>query len=217
MYNRSYFSRLVTGRINRAGNIVGPIVAAVFFATLFVITYSLLSAVVGLSTAVAISLPIYFVSIYFIIISFTIRRLHDLNKSGYLVIFLLPSLMLPTLIQALTIIAISFTQVTPVLAFINTITTNSIYPIYNFISGIFWLYVTFWPGTKGNNRYGIPSTHWTIKEILGFAKPASSTTSYINPKTNPVKPLLKILLGLVLFLVAFLAIIFAIIFIKNLT
>jgi uncharacterized membrane protein YhaH (DUF805 family) len=213
MNKNSYFYKIGYWRLNRAGYIAGTIVAAFLITALFVISYSLLSKFVDISTALAISLPILIIEFYFIA-SFTIRRLHDLNKSGYLVIILLPNLILPTLILALLLIMKSSFEASPIFLAITNTTSNGIYTIYNFICSIFWLYVTFWPGTKGNNKYGFPSTHWTIKEIFGFAKPAS--TGYAGPTTNPVKPLLKILIGLMLFFLAFLAIIFAIIFIKRL-
>jgi hypothetical protein len=91
------------------------------------------------------------------------------------------------------------------------------YRLVTFISA-FYLYL--WPGSKTENKYGKPSTHWTWKEILGFAEPppeeATISTSTVASKTPKLtKLMIKMILGMVLFVVSLVVIAFGFSFIRG--
>lgn len=38
--------------------------------------------------------------------------------------------------------------------------------VLGFLSNILWLYIAFWPGTKGDNKYGSPLQFMTLRRTF---------------------------------------------------
>jgi uncharacterized membrane protein YhaH (DUF805 family) len=169
---KSYFTRLFSGRLNRQNYIIGStffvILPTICF--LVVIFNSLLSpntfampylnpnnpsqiitpqiSILSLLTTPAneawsLAGVIFIILSIPYLFSMQIRRQHDLNLSGWLwIINLLPMLSLYSYIPGNKVPIGSLMWI-----MINSIAT---------IASFFTFYISLWPGTKGENRYGSP-------------------------------------------------------------
>jgi uncharacterized membrane protein YhaH (DUF805 family) len=214
---KTYFSKLFSGRLNRAGNILGGVFLIFVIMVLSAVSFVPLLIFVNIQIAIAVFLPLVFIVLTFFTASLNIRRLHDLNKSGYLYLILLPGYIL-SLLNIIVTILLSFNYAASTFSLINIIDNTlflGIYRIYSYVSFFFGIYLIFWPGTKGDNKYGHPSKHWSIKEIFRLAEPSVLETKKPSHELNFAKLLLKIMLGMIIFVIVLVAALFAYNFIRG--
>lgn len=210
--SKAYLLKLFTGRLNFPAYILGNIATATAASTISVIgvllSISLKSMIVAAVTALAVLLIHLFFSA-----SLTVRRMHDLNLPGYMALFLLPLY----LVSYVTIFASMTKGLLDInwFALITGISMLSMYAVYFYVGQGFDLYVTFWPGTKGNNKYGKPSNHWSIEEVFCLAEPAEPGAYVPKGMSKFVKILLRLTIALAIFIVVFLAIAFGLIYLKD--
>jgi len=181
-----YFSRIFSGRMNRQNYIVGSTVFVLvplicFLVIIFNILLSpsafampyLNPANPGEIITPQVSIPslletpqneiwtaigiLFFILSIPYLFSLQIKRLHDLNLTGWLwIINFLPLLFIKSMFS-LT----------------NLSKPDIWFLISNFVSlvsGIFSIYISLWPGTKESNKYGdppIPRSNF-LEDILGF-------------------------------------------------
>jgi len=182
--NQNYLTRLFSGRLNRQNYILGsalfvliPLIC--FFIVIFNIllsssTFSMpyldttnLNGIVTPKLSIksvlltpanelwsligtlffALSIPYLF--------SLQVRRLHDLNLSGWLWIV--------TFVPLFSLFALPLPGVSN-----PNQTWQVVANTLSLIASLFSLYVTLWPGTKGQNKYGLspPNRSSFIKDIL---------------------------------------------------
>jgi uncharacterized membrane protein YhaH (DUF805 family) len=89
--NNSFWKRFFGGRINRLEYLVGVILSTTIYTILFAIMNMVnfmritsTDGQAGLSAPIGVAVTILFVILMFYNFSFSIRRLHDLDKSGWL-------------------------------------------------------------------------------------------------------------------------------------
>lgn len=214
----SYFSRLFSGRINRATYQEGAVVIGI---TIFIIGLVILFglSLLGLphiGAVASIAFMIIFAAFYGL--SLEIRRAHDLNMTGKQ---LLPNFLLyllsPLIFIGLTIFAPpdSADQFKKIL--INYAQNPYIY-ILSIALSIFSYYISFRSGKKTTNNYGPPTGYLSIRQtfntVLGVNIFPNANTAE-DPK-RLIKLLLKILIGLLAFLFLFITVVLIIgYFINN--
>lgn len=167
---KTYFSRLFNGRLNRSGNVLGIVTVAGAVTVISMILFSGLILISNPVVARAIPLVLAFIVVLFYLFSLSLRRLHDLNRSGWWLLLFLPGeigtiiFLSANFVPSLQTEIISILKVIP--PFIDTIFT-----VMRWITNAFSLYMLLWPGTDGVNNYGAPTASWGIKEVLGFREP----------------------------------------------
>jgi uncharacterized membrane protein YhaH (DUF805 family) len=205
------YSNLFQGRLNRGGYLLGHILVGM--GIWIVSTPLILVLGIFLSSEVAlmiISILVVVIATFFSI-SLSIRRLHDLNKSRFLIFVLFPVYLFALLYMGFSAVGLK-SQFTIFLSYLDI--------PYRVVYLISACYLCLWPGSKTENKYGKPSTHWTWKEILGFATPPpeeSTTSTSIAASKTPwlTKIMLKMILGMLLFVVSLIVIAFGISFIRG--
>lgn len=179
-----YFTRLFFGRMNRQNYIIGSTVTVIlpsicFFVVIFNILLSPSATAMPyldpnnpgqivtpqLSITSLLTSPgneawtiagiIFFILSLPYLLSMQIKRLHDLNLTGWLwIINILPLIFIKQMF--------SLSDITQ---------PDSLFLISNFVSlvsGVFSIYVSVWPGTKGPNKFGDPPLprQSFIKDVL---------------------------------------------------
>lgn len=168
----NYYARLFSGRMNRQNYIIGstilvliPLICflVVIFSALLspsalampyidpnnpgnivIPNVSITSLLITPSNELWIAIGTLFIILSLpYLLSIQVRRLHDLNLSGWWwILTVVPLLFLKQMF--------SFTELTH---------PDTLFWISNFVSlvsGVFSLCVTFWPGSLGSNKYGEP-------------------------------------------------------------
>ena len=164
-------SGLFAGRLNRSGFVIGIVTVAVISILLGIIFTPLFQKISNRFVLVFVSVLI--LSFTFYNVSFTLRRLHDLNKSSLWLLVFLPGLLLILLATAEGISSGIFGAKYPMTQTLFSITNakNSIVGLLGLISAVAnlsYIYLVSAPGYKKTNKWGPPSTHWKVKEILGW-------------------------------------------------
>lgn len=165
----SYLSHLFSGRLNRTGFFIGSI--AILLITTLVGTATVTLLGIAFSGITRESLTLHFILIYIITtfynISLALRRLHDLNKNGLLLIFYLPGMIL----SFFSFIGGFLGQNHPASDFLlHPIPTSYeiISQLINWSSYVLTLYLLLWPGSTKANSFGSGTSYWRVKEVLGF-------------------------------------------------
>jgi uncharacterized membrane protein YhaH (DUF805 family) len=206
----SIYSNPFQGRLNRSGYLAGLFLLG--FGIWIVSTMLTLVFVIFLGSEVAfkIILSLSAVIATFFSISLTIRRLHDLNKSGFLILALSPIYIFALLSWGISAMGLK-SQFTVFLPYLDI--------PYRLVALISECYLLLWPGSKTENKYGKPSTHWTWQEILGFAAPQpktpASTNSVVSKTPKLTKIMLVMILGMILFILSLIVLAFGIDFIRS--
>lgn len=177
---KSYLLKLFSGRLNRSAYYTGIPVVVGGFSLISI----LLAIIIQNTIALEICLPIFIIGYTFFFSSLTVRRLHDVNHNGLLVL-----IFIPTLIGIGMELFGAFSQTT----FLTKIAENNMFVAYYYLSYFFGTYLVFRPGTKGVNKYGPPSRQWTIKEIFCLAEPSVSPEESVVKQNVLIKPMLKIM------------------------
>ena len=207
----STHSNLFQGRLNRGGYLLGHILVGMGIWVVSTILTLVFGIFFGSEFAFKIIISLAAIITIFFSISLSIRRLHDLNKSGFLIIVLFPAYLFALLYWGFSAAGLK-SQFTVFLSYLDI--------PYKIVSLISACYLFLWPGSKTENKYGKPSTHWTWKEVLGFAVPppegSTTSTNIVASKTPRLtKIMLKIILGLILFVLSLIVIAFGIGFIRG--
>ena len=177
----SYFTKLFHGRLNRGGFLMGCFASVSGLAVALTILAIPLSFIIGIKVTLALVVVIFTIVSNFYLVSLQIRRLHDINRSGYYLLGSLPYTLFSVLSSGLVVAAMTTGEKNITLPQMPTFVAG-ILTIFSYLSSILFLCLLFWPGTKTANKYGIPSTHWTIKEIFGFTTPQpQNTATTLNP------------------------------------
>jgi uncharacterized membrane protein YhaH (DUF805 family) len=206
----SIYSNLFHGRLNRGGYIAGHFLVGFgiwIFSTIFGLVFIFLGSEVAYKI---ISILIVVIATFFSI-SLTIRRLHDMNKSGLLIFAIFPIYIFALLYWGFSAVGLK-SQYTLSLSYLDI--------PYKIVTLISALYINLWPGSKTENKYGKPPTHWTWKEILGFAAPTpgestTSTTIGVSKTPRLTKIMLVMILGMILFILSLIILVFGIDFIRG--
>lgn len=178
---RSMLQRLFSGRLNRTGYILGGLAVAGTIAVVSMALFAGLSIFLNPAQVTPILLSLAFVFLLFYGFSLSLRRLHDLNRSWWWLLLFLPSeigtviFLIASFVPSVQIQLVVALQAVP--SFVETIFTT-----IRWIANIFSLYMLLWPGTSGENNYGLPTASWGIKEVLGFREPKLQ-----EPAPEPVK------------------------------
>ncbi|MDE2420229.1 MAG: DUF805 domain-containing protein [Gammaproteobacteria bacterium] len=110
-------------------------------------------ASIGIGFGLLIGIPIILMLIYNFV--FYVRRLHDLNRSGWWI--LLP-LLLP----------IPFGIISAVLKISDIPGSSFISSLAAIVNGLFFLYILIAPGTSGVNQYGPPRQTPSHEKVMGW-------------------------------------------------
>lgn len=216
--HETILQRLFHGRLNRSGFLAGS------FYTLFglwmigepVITVS--SIIFGSQNGAITTLVVLFFTATFLTTSLSLRRFHDLSKSGNWLLLFMPGYFAILLGSVLGFVSSGNTT-----QFINLIPAvfTMLLNLFGLLSLIISLYLFFWPGTNGENDYGTPKNTWEFKEIFGLIPPKQNNNIYTSPTkmSQRLSKLIKIssfiLLGLIVIFVVFVLSIFLISYIQN--
>lgn len=223
----SYISRLFNTRINRSTYWEGYAVLLLAFIIIFIpIILTLIFLKINPAYPIFLSAAIFSGFFY---ISLGVRRLHDLSNRWYLI---LPSLL--TFILRITIMTIgivlsgqseskldqyyqSLENYTKILPF------NFLLQILDAVTTLLGIYIAFFPGTKGENKYGPPQGFLNLKQtfntVLGLktytaselastrsqSTAANSTASYKPSKIPPI--LIWLLIGMLIIIIIILALV----------
>jgi len=185
--SHSLFSRLFKGRLNRIDYIRGYlflVMMNVLFIILGFVLYYLPNILLsylpssaflnGFSIVPVLLLALGVLSIIFVYsTSFVLRRLHDFNQGIWLYILVIS----PSVILLLCEWGLGFYLIITGLTSdqaVVVVKSSSVFHIVQILSqtiGLtFGLCLLFWPGTKGNNKYGSQQTKNSFKEILALSK-----------------------------------------------
>jgi uncharacterized membrane protein YhaH (DUF805 family) len=169
---------LFSGRLNRSGFILGILAVIFFWVIIGMIFLPLLAKISGTAASnrgIIIFTALVILSSTFYSFSFSLRRLHDLNRSGFWLLFYTPGVLISLLAVVQGLSSAFFgpsSQISQAL-FSFSDAQGSLLIILgsiNALSSFFAVYVIAWPSYKKANKWGPPSTHWKLKEILGFNK-----------------------------------------------
>jgi uncharacterized membrane protein YhaH (DUF805 family) len=160
----SHFNRLFTGRLNRSGFLIGGIAVVFGMAIIAMILFTLIALIFPSLANVAGSFLILLILVVttFYGWSFGLRRLHDVNRTGKWLYLYVPGFLLTFLsLNPLSTLLIHVMSAIPSPVLF-------VFTVFRWLTNILGLYLLFWPGTQVANKYGLPSTHWKVKEILGL-------------------------------------------------
>lgn len=158
-FSNSLFSH--KGRLGRL-SMQAANLALMLVTTLLIFVLIIIAVVVGVAgnlssmTSNPLSIGLGLIGIPFIImlvyaIIFQVRRLHDLNHSGWWVLLPIP-----------------FSIINMIATFTNIWGSSLISFVCGLVGGLFYLYLLLMPGTAGNNRYGAPRHTPTSEKVMGW-------------------------------------------------
>jgi len=137
----SVFSHFFQGRLNRRSYFFGHILVGIG-----IITLTPFMPIIGVflgaeaTTLMGIAFSSAVIAIFYSI-SFTARRLHDLNKSGLLPLIYLPAYLI-FLLNLWPVITGSNAQY----MIFSSPPLSHLYSLYNIVITVFIIYLLFWPG-----------------------------------------------------------------------
>lgn len=166
----SFLTRFFAGRVNRREYIAGILIVSVAIAIISTILFAIFSFFFNTNVITAFLLCMVFVVFLFYAFSLSLRRLHDLNRSGLFLLLFLPG-EVGTLLYLIASFAGSL-QVT-ILQLLRTIPPyiDIVFTAIRWIANVFILYMLLWPGNEETNKYGPPINGIRIKETLGLTTP----------------------------------------------
>lgn len=157
------------GRINRARFLGYPIGVGIILG----IPILILAGIYGVKAVKAGAIPIIPHLIYLTLktigqiyyISLCIRRLHDLNRSSWLILILLPQIILALIFSPIEIIK------------------SGLFYVIFFINASFFIYLLFSKGIDGSNKYGpdpleYPNSYKHYLTALENSNPVSTDTRF---------------------------------------
>lgn len=163
-FTQKFFS--FSGRLNRLAYFLRYLVSlAIFLVVLFVCAF--LIAALG-PLGMIFSIPIIVVCVVFIVvsISLTVRRLHDMNFSGWWYLVILGLGLISGGVEGV--------QGNP----------SAISMIINLISLVISLVILFYPGTKGPNRFGADPLGRDAEYVDNVFGDSASSRFYNNKPQN---------------------------------
>ncbi len=161
-FSNSLFS--YEGRLGRL-SLQAANLALILVMTLLIFVLTIIAVVVGIAGNISsiasnpfrigfglfglIAIPIIIMLVYAII--FQVRRLHDLDRSGWWILLPIP-----------------FSIINMIATFTNIWGSSFISFACGLVGGLFYLYLLLMPGTAGNNRYGAPRHTPTSEKVMGW-------------------------------------------------
>ena len=179
----SFLTRLFTGRVSRSGYIAGILTVGIALTAIAMLLFALLSLVFDRTLETAFLLGMVFIVMLFYAFSLSLRRLHDLNKSGWFLLFFLPGeigtffFLVVTFAGSVNVSVLHLLQAIPSYVDIT-------FTVIRWIANVFTIYMLLWPGTSEPNKYGHPTGKLNLKEILGFSNP--KPVEQTEPQTESI-------------------------------
>lgn len=159
-----FISRLFKGRINRSSFWIGQVILFIYFT---LTSHLAILGVTPIYNLIYVLIEIFFIFFLVLCASLIIRRLHDLNNSGLYILILI----LPVVFVLIGIFSYyshpydSKSQTVAELIFLHPLAIVT----YYLIPFLFLIYLSFWPGTKGKNKYGEQPGKQNLKKIFGLS------------------------------------------------
>lgn len=172
--NGGFFS----GRLSRRGFFIGTLIILAVTVAGFLLLHPLYSLIAD--RVISSRLSMFLVSIILLLnifycLSFCTRRLHDLNRNNYWLLFLTPGLyiLLLTIMMTLSAALLGKHAITNLLFDLIKDQQGAwlvLLALLNALTSFLGVYLAAWPGNKKANKYGPEPKHETLITIFGFIK-----------------------------------------------